>query len=664
MKLQLRALVACAIAVAALPLAASPSVSAQHPVKRDVGPGAVTPPKNLRISLASGVPDSSWFFGMNLTDQPITTGHYPTTGSQATRLWDAKVAWGDMQPTKPANNTFGVDDPAINWSRLDAAVRDATGSGQGALVYVMGDTPSWAAMRPDQAGCASYLGPGSCSPPSNANFYLNYLRQVVQRYDGNTPGVTGRIYGVQVWNEADNSSYFQAPAGTNGPAYMADLADKTYAMVKKYVPTDWVLAAGLIADPSRFCAPPGAGACTTLFEYNYMQAMENEGWPADVFPISFYPPDVSSVTAAKYWAGLRKTYGTIGVPGYTSTGQPSPSTPGYRPIVWAETNTVVSGDADAYYTPGAARTGPAVVGRTYINAIDESVFSSYWYAWTSLDPIFGVHMTDDGAGAAPNAVATTAYTTIRSWLLGNTWNGCGLVGAVTSCSLGNASTILYSDTGSNPYTIQAGTTSVAALSGAAPTPVSAGQTITVTTEPILLGHTFTAPSAPTSPGADAKVWATGIGNVQIDAGSVLFKWAPPASDGGTPVTSYNPSLPDGGNQCSAQSTTTVWCQYIGTYQQTSFSVSANNAAGTGPASGWTGDYRTVNLGCIPQGSKKVLLRAYTGTPNQPLTFYRGSTVLGTATSSIERFADLTVGASGRANYRASSLGYYSDYFTC
>ncbi len=87
---------------------------------------------------------------------------------------------------------------------------------------------------------------------------------------------------------------------------------------------------------------------------------------------------------------------------------------------------------------------------------------------------------------------------------------------------------------------------------------------------------FTKPGAPSQP--------TGVGALPGSA-SATVSWAPPASDGGAPITKYTATANPGGGTCT-WSSGPFTCTIAGLTngQEYTFTVTATNASGTGPPS--------------------------------------------------------------------------------
>jgi PKD repeat protein len=111
----------------------------------------------------------------------------------------------------------------------------------------------------------------------------------------------------------------------------------------------------------------------------------------------------------------------------------------------------------------------------------------------------------------------------------------------------------------------------------------------------------TPPPLPNVPGAPLNVAAV-AGNAQA-----TVSWDPPTSDGGSVITGYRVSSSPGGLSCTT--TGTQSCTVIGLTNGTAytFTVTATNAAGTGPAS-------TASSPVTPTGGGTLPVAAFYGTP--------------------------------------------------
>ena len=97
---------------------------------------------------ANPIPDVA--FGMHVPQ--IANGEKPNANIGSIRLWDAGVAWGQVQQKK---KTFW-------WNGMDAAIASANAQGM-SITYVLGSTPKWAQKNPPK-GNYPYGGTGSANP--------------------------------------------------------------------------------------------------------------------------------------------------------------------------------------------------------------------------------------------------------------------------------------------------------------------------------------------------------------------------------------------------------------------------------------------------------------------------------------------------------------------
>jgi hypothetical protein len=81
---------------------------------------------------ANPVPDVQ--FGMHVPQ--IANGERPNANIGTIRLWDAGVAWGQVQQKR---NLFW-------WNGMDAAIASANAQNM-SITYVLGSTPKWAQKK-------------------------------------------------------------------------------------------------------------------------------------------------------------------------------------------------------------------------------------------------------------------------------------------------------------------------------------------------------------------------------------------------------------------------------------------------------------------------------------------------------------------------------------
>src|SRR4051812_48189193 len=132
-----------------------------------------------RVAPAREVPPN--YFGMHFHHAGTTTP-WPAVAIGAWRLWDAYVAWPDLEPRK---NEW-------HFETLDRYVSLAE-EHHTELLLVLGLTPQWASARPREK---SPYQPGNAAEPKNLEDWRAFVKTVANRYKG-------KIRAYEIWNEPD-----------------------------------------------------------------------------------------------------------------------------------------------------------------------------------------------------------------------------------------------------------------------------------------------------------------------------------------------------------------------------------------------------------------------------------------------------------------------------
>ena len=327
-----------------------------------------------RLDRTTTVP--SQFFGL-LMHRAATTTAWPGVPFASWVLWDSYQRWLDLEP-QPGQWRFESFDKLVGLADQHGVE----------LVYVLGQTPSWATSRPDER---HVYGPGAASPPADLENFSTYVRKVATRYKG-------QIAAYGVWNEPK----FRQGAGLCGgvvffcgtPEDLVELTAATRSVLRQVDPKALVLSpsftGGLhgVAALDRFLKAGGAGLIDAVAFHLY----------------SAQPED-----AVKTLAALRQTLQRHGV--------------GQLPIWNTEQGWLVQSDAGTVqpdpgggvfgrvYSPEAAA---GLMARAMVLAAAGGVDRVHWYAWDN-----GRMGMIDPASAKPNAVAT-AFGVLQSWLVGAT----------------------------------------------------------------------------------------------------------------------------------------------------------------------------------------------------------------------------------------------------
>ncbi len=334
------------------------------------GAGRVSPPN-------AGLPRT--FYGLHIhraVDKRGGTGTtaWPSPDFGAWRLWDAGVAWRDLEPRKGE----------WDFTRLDSCVALAERH-RVEVLLPLALSPGWAAARPSES---SGYGPGNASEPKDSVDWISYVRKVATRYKG-------RIAAYEIWNEPNLSKFYSGNMSS-----LLTLARSAYRTIKSVDPTC------LVVTPSA----TGSDGAAWLDEYLGMGG----GRAADVVGFHAYvgqghsPEDMAELLLRVKRIAASRGMGPMSV-WNTETG-------------WAIQNARALPEslrAAAPPTRGALpdSTAAGYVARCYLLAWIGGVARYYWYAWDNYS--MGL-VEPDGRS---EKLAGLAYGTIIAWTVGGVLTG-------------------------------------------------------------------------------------------------------------------------------------------------------------------------------------------------------------------------------------------------
>ncbi len=184
-------------------------------------------------SAASVVVDNSFGFDIH---NPVA--HWPSEPFHYWRMWDDSVDWAHVEPS-PGVFDFSLLDQYVALASLHHVT----------VIYVAGNTPTWAAQDPSSVGTEGIAGCNS--PPANLQDWQTFIQTLATRYKG-------RIQAYEIWNEANLRGYW-----TGDVNEMLQMARAAYSTIKTIDPSAVVLAPSLVAGSgigwlSNFIAAGGA----------------------------------------------------------------------------------------------------------------------------------------------------------------------------------------------------------------------------------------------------------------------------------------------------------------------------------------------------------------------------------------------------------------------
>ena len=326
-----------------------------------------------------GVPIPSAAFGQHVAN--IATAVPEGVQLTSLRLWDTGTRW-DQVETAPDRYT---------WDTLDAAVDNARAAGATDILYVHGSTPQWAAADPELPGL---YGPGSTSLPRKTEDYIDYVREVAQRYKG-------RITAYQIWNEANTRSFYEGDWTA-----LAKLTRRARDAIKLIDPSAQVVAASSTVIPGRLFQ-------TESFFVRYARALHKAGDPMDAMAVHLYPVDTSKGPDARARSirAAQKVLNKVGID---------------KPLWDTEVNYGDRRSGLPTVVPDST-TAVTYVARTYLDSATLGISRTYWYGWDL--GVLGIDMTDSAGITA----AGQAFLTVREWLTDARPAGCQTDAGLRRC---------------------------------------------------------------------------------------------------------------------------------------------------------------------------------------------------------------------------------------
>lgn len=327
---------------------------------------------------------SADYFGLHI-HRAENEGVWPTIQFGSWRLWDARVQWMHLQPTRAT----------WDFSKLDGYVNLA-GSHGVSLLMPLGLTPKWASARPNER---SAYGFGTAAEPFAMEDWRIYVRTVAQRYKG-------RIKAYELWNEPNDKRFFSGSTAT-----LVDLSCEAYRILKEVDPSVTVVGPAYthirnVPSLEKFLSS-GGGKCIDVVSYHlYIPKRPPEDIPALIKQIKL----------------VMKRQGVEGLPLWnTESGwaiKNRDGTPGVKV-------------SDSWLKLEADQSG-SYVARSYLLGAAFGLDRFYWYAWDSTT--FGLieprTMSPKSGGVALGKVVT--------WLSGKPRPACVEKGGVWQCVLSSS----------------------------------------------------------------------------------------------------------------------------------------------------------------------------------------------------------------------------------
>ncbi len=312
---------------------------------------------------ATPVPPS--LFGMHIHHMVSPNGSDPLTPWPSIqvsewRLWDARVTWPDLEPSKGK----------WQFENLDRSLALAEAHHAGVLL-TLGLTPRWASARPQEP---SGYAPGNAAEPSDMNDWRTFVRTVATRYKG-------RIRAYEIWNEPNVTRFWTGSL------------EQLIAMTREAS----IIIHGV--DPQAIVvSPPATGFPGLKWLPEFLNMGGNQY--VDVIGYHFYTGKAPEALLQLVDA-VKRVMAENGAQD--------------KPLWDTEAGWLRPVPIES------PETGAAYLARTYLLLWAEGVQRFYWYAW---DNHVTVSLQTTDADSRTLTPAGRAFATIQEWLVGARMDWC------------------------------------------------------------------------------------------------------------------------------------------------------------------------------------------------------------------------------------------------
>ncbi len=420
-------------------------------------------------------PASISFFGMNTYFTGLERNRRDGAEGVAALIAEGRAigtAWGreEMSWGNLERNGKGQ----WSWSPFDERLRAAADAGYG-IIGMLLTTPAWARVPDCQARINRYAAAGVTTqdywcPPANPQDFADYVRAVVERYDGDGIADAPGSPRIAVWQIGNEPNAWETWPGS--PAEFADMALAGYAAAKAADPTAIVAMGGLYVFDGVW--DDGIGHQDGLRFLDQALAARPALWGAfDALAIHPYMPDVAPdqpgiYGQVTYWGRLATARRWLDDRTPVYGGPPKPlwiSEVGWSTCTAAEADCFVGGTAAAqvatatdapparaYYPPATAAAGSdrvrpaaelaALIGKTEQQQADYLVRAHAMALAQGIQHLSWFQLEDKFDGSARNfweeaailrtaadgyarKPAATAYAVLTTLLSGAQFSGFG-----------------------------------------------------------------------------------------------------------------------------------------------------------------------------------------------------------------------------------------------